>query len=88
MDYDADRLVAAARVTPGVSAVYHAGAALPLAGLQWRGVSLLSNAKLLSTAGRKEAAGKMLEKLLANYAASKHCEEARKILGELKGGGD
>ena len=50
--------------------------------------SLLSNAKLLANAGRKEAAGKMLEKLLANYAASKHCEEARKILGELKGGGD
>ena len=50
--------------------------------------SLLSNAKLLSTAGRKEAAGKMLEKLLTDYPASKHSEEARKVLEKLKGGGD
>jgi len=50
--------------------------------------SLLSNAKLLATAGRKEAAGKMLEKLLTEYSASKHSKEAQKVLDGLKGGGN
>mgnify|MGYP001277365623 FL=1 len=48
-----------------------------------RAKSLLNNAKILADAGNKVAARRTLKRLLENYPASQHAEDARKLLKQI-----